>query len=111
MESSEECPICLEEYSRELCILKDGNANQKIISKCQHWFCVKCLIQMTQSEIALCPLCRVDISELLNTYRQHAFQFQNAEEREEEENENDVNDAQNEDREPDVLNIIVNNIL
>lgn len=62
------CPICLEEYSRELCILKDSNDNHGILSECNHQFCCICLHRMYVADMNNCPLCRTDITELVGTY-------------------------------------------
>ena len=62
------CPICLEEYSRNKYILKDGNLNQEIDSNCKHWFCIHCLEKMFQNKIFKCPICREDITRLVSTY-------------------------------------------
>lgn len=62
------CYICYEEYSRDNYILKDSCLNHDIISDCKHWFCIHCLSQMYQYNINNCPLCRVDISELIDSY-------------------------------------------
>jgi hypothetical protein len=68
MEEDDECPICLREYSRDDYILKDSNSNHEIESSCNHWFCCGCLESLYINNIYKCPLCRVDITELVMTY-------------------------------------------
>ena len=78
MENDKNCPICLEEYSRDNYILKDSNDNHEIESDCKHWFCIHCLKQlytiMKQKQCPTCkynnpcPICRNDITELLFSY-------------------------------------------
>jgi hypothetical protein len=69
MEEDNECPICLREYSRDDYILKDSNLNHEIESSCNHWFCRGCLESLYINNIYKCPLCRVDITELVITYQ------------------------------------------
>ena len=68
MENEKECVICFESYSREF-LLKDSNINHDIDNGCRHWFCVQCLEQMYHATpmIETCPLCRRDISILVNS--------------------------------------------
>jgi len=68
MEDDKYCPICYEEYSREKLILKDSCYNNEIESDCKHWFCTWCLTKMYLKNINECPLCRIDISELISCY-------------------------------------------
>jgi hypothetical protein len=65
MNDDDSCPICFEEYSREKFILKDGNLNHEIESKCKHWFCIQCLAKMFENKIFNCPICRENIRQLV----------------------------------------------
>jgi hypothetical protein len=68
MEEEKSCPVCLSDYSRDHNILKDSNANHEIVSSCKHWFCCECLRELYNRGEYRCPLCRVIITELLESY-------------------------------------------
>ena len=68
MENDIDCPICFNSYSRENYILKDSNKNHGINSRCRHWFCVNCIYKFKNNYIHKCPLCREDLTELLECY-------------------------------------------
>jgi uncharacterized protein (DUF2225 family) len=65
--TDEECPVCYETYARETMVFQDSKAIEKN-SQCTHWFCVNCLKKMSENDICVCPLCRRDISDLVNSY-------------------------------------------
>lgn len=65
MEEDNFCPICLESYSYKNNIIKNSCKNYGIKSTCKHCFCTKCIELMYKKNIYDCPLCRVDISELI----------------------------------------------
>jgi len=87
MENDKNCPICLEEYSRDNYILKDSNDNHEIESDCKHWFCIHCLRKMFEHRIFNCPICRENIIRLVSTYYHPRFCFTPEESLENESNE------------------------
>ncbi len=62
---NENCPICYENFSGKN---KDCVKNHNIESNCKHYFCTKCLTKMAFCNIIDCPICRDDISELIEIY-------------------------------------------
>ncbi len=62
---NEKCPICYEELFEKN---KDCVKNHNIESNCKHYFCTKCLTKMAFCNIIDCPICRDDISELIEIY-------------------------------------------
>jgi hypothetical protein len=81
MENDNSCCICFQEYSNENYILKDGNLNHQFCGEtyCSHWFCTKCLkilyLEMKVTSKNSCPLCRDDISNLLETYKTDSSKY------------------------------------
>lgn len=67
MEDDLSCPICYEEYALDN-NMKDNLFNHNIISECKHSICSNCLHEMYIKHIYECPLCRVDITELISFY-------------------------------------------
>lgn len=61
-----ECPICMMPFMGGR--LRDGMRNIDETSPCCHYFCRECLQQMSDRRMAQCPLCRYNISSLLNVY-------------------------------------------
>lgn len=69
-ETDEKCPICLEEYDREIGRLQDGIQNSDYESNCPHWCCCMCwdkMYRQNKSEYH-CPICKRDITCWLKTH-------------------------------------------
>ena len=78
MSTDDLCPICFEEYGDKedgsfLC--KDGKDNSNFAEICAHYFCVKCISKLRESNICACcgelctttcPICREDWTDYLS---------------------------------------------
>jgi hypothetical protein len=59
------CPICLEPFT----IFNPADSNKQYgFQGCDHEFCIPCLSKLHQMGECKCPLCRGDLTELLDTY-------------------------------------------
>jgi hypothetical protein len=69
-ETDETCPMCLEEYDKEIGRLKDGIQNSEYESNCPHWGCCMCWRGMYKQnkEKYCCPICRRDITDWLKIH-------------------------------------------
>lgn len=65
----EECPVC---FRSEEEIVWDGPCNSDVPTKCSHWLCTECWMEIRAKarcrhckylREVLCPLCREDITE------------------------------------------------
>ena len=81
------CPICFEEPTRDNYVVMDCMRNHypNNPAACSHWFCCECLGNCLNLPFRVCPICRADISPLLETYESDT-----------EEEEEEDNDADNE---------------
>jgi hypothetical protein len=70
MENDNQCCICFMSYDRNNGLLQDGPSNSDIYTNCscRHYFCINCLGEMYNNQIILCPLCRFDFSDWINTH-------------------------------------------
>jgi len=69
-ETDEQCPICLEDYDKEIGRLKDGIQNSDYESNCPHWCCCMCWDEMYRQDkdTYCCPICKRDITDWLKTH-------------------------------------------
>jgi hypothetical protein len=62
------CPICTRDFGRDEHIIKDSmqNTDERSINECYHWFCVDCLYELHDIGYYLCPICRRDITPIID---------------------------------------------
>jgi hypothetical protein len=64
------CPVCRDPSSTNVDVSKDSCRNHQINSQCREWFCRGCIQHLHNNLIHICPLCRVNIKELVELYRE-----------------------------------------
>ena len=62
-----QCPVCLLTYKERGESPVDSMENHGYKDDCAHYFCMNCLTEMDEYGIHTCPLCRRDISPLMDT--------------------------------------------
>ena len=63
----DKCPVCLLTYTERGNSPYDSMSNHGYEDGCDHYVCIDCLMKMDDKGLHTCPICRGDISPLMET--------------------------------------------
>jgi hypothetical protein len=69
------CGICLSQYTDDDTRGEYGMREWDKDSSCRHYFCIKCLLILWRNRATNCPMCKVDMTSMLEFLDDHEYHF------------------------------------